>query len=391
MRLGDTIYFDYQSTTPLDERVLSDLDNAYRALWGNPHSVEHAIGWRAEEAVSSATASIAGFIGADPDELIFTSGATEANNLALLGVATASALQTRPRILVSAIEHKCVLEAARTLETQGKAKIESVRVNSEGFVDLNDLETRLDNDVLLVSVMAVNNEIGTIQPLSKIGQLAEKHGTLFHCDAAQAPVATDIDVFDNNIDLLSLSGHKIYGPKGIGALYVRRDLIGSLQPIIYGGGQQQNLRSGTIPTPLCIGMASAIKLLQGDEALTERRELAALRDRFVQLVCDLGWPVRLNGPTSEFRHPGNANLCFDGFSGADILNVLQPRLAASTGSACTSGIVEPSYVLSAIGLPEDQAKASLRFSIGRFTTEDQVVEAVGILDNALQQLAKESA
>lgn len=387
MRVGDTIYLDHQATTPVDERVITRMQPYYREQFGNPHSDDHILGWRASSAVESSVSTISRFIGADPDEVIVTSGATEANNLAILGAARSKALTGRTRILVSAIEHKCVLAAAQAAAEAGSVTIETVPVDEYGFVDLASFEAQLEEDVLLVSVMAVNNEIGTIQPLSEIGALTERWGALFHCDAAQAPVAMAINVVSNHIDLLSLSAHKLYGPKGVGCLYVRRELQGLLEPIIYGGGQQRNLRSGTVPLPLCVGMAAAIELLALPEYEGERQLLSNRRDRFVEGVQATGWPVRMNGPPIDRRHPGNANLRFEGFHAADILNVLQPRVAASTGSACTSGIPEPSHVLRAVGLTEAESESSIRFSLGRLTTDCDVDEAVGLIREALDRLS----
>lgn len=385
LRIGDTIYLDHQATTPVDERVVERMAPYYGELCANPHSDDHILGWRANSAVEESASTIATFIGADPDEIVFTSGATEANNLALLGSARSSSRGSRNRILVSAVEHKCVLAAARAAADAG-LMVETIPVDHAGLIDLDSLATQLDKDVLLVSVMAVNNEIGTIQPIQEIGALTEKHGALFHCDAAQAPIAMALDVFAANIDLLSLSAHKIYGPKGIGCLYVRRDVQERLEPIIYGGGQQLNLRSGTVPVPLCVGMAAAIDLLQEPVYQQERRALQRRRDTFVDRLDATGYLIEINGPTSEHRHPGNANVRFQGIAAADLLYSLQPHVAAATGSACTSGITEPSHVLRAIGLSQHESDASVRFSLGRFTTDADIDTAVNRIGTALQQL-----
>ena len=256
-----TIFADYQATTPVDPRVVESMAPHWSEEFGNPHSNDHMIGWRAADAVREAASSVAGLIGADPDEVTFTSGATEANNLALLGLAR-RAPSDRRRILVSAIEHKCVLAAARALAAREGFTIETIPVDREGFVDLETLERIVDETVLAVSVMAVNNEVGTIQDIEAISKALLSHGVLFHCDAAQAPCAMDVMGLASYADLISLSGHKMYGPKGIGALYIRRDLHQRIEPIIYGGGQQSGLRSGTIPTPLCVGMAAAVDILR---------------------------------------------------------------------------------------------------------------------------------
>ena len=328
--------------------------------------------------------SVGELIGAGPDEIVFTSGATEANNLALFGLAR-RAPESRRRILVSAIEHKCVLEAAKALEGREGFIIESIPVDGRGFVDLNALERMLDDSVLAASIMVVNNEVGTIQDLPEIAGLLARHGTVFHCDAAQAPCAMDTAEVVEYADLVSLSGHKIYGPQGIGALYIRRDLHSGIEPIIYGGGQQNGIRSGTVPVPLCVGMAAAAEIILA-EGHCERLKVSELRNLFFGLLSESGFAVGLNGPEWRWRHPGNANLRFEGFVAQDILGSVQPRLAASTGSACTSGIPEPSHVLRAMGLSADEADSSIRFSFGRFTTEEEVREAAGLVTRVLRVL-----
>ena len=380
-----TIYADYQATTPVDPRVVEQMAPLWSEGFGNPHSNDHVIGWRAAEAVGEAAESVAGLIGADPDEVVFTSGATEANNLALLGLAR-RAPSDRRRILVSAIEHKCVLAAARSLAEHEGFAIETIPVDGEGFVDLADLESMVDETVLAVSVMAVNNEVGTIQDIEGISKMLLPYGVLFHCDAAQAPCAMDMISLAAHTDLISLSGHKMYGPKGIGALYIRRDVQDRIEPIIYGGGQQSGLRSGTLPTPLCVGMAAAVDILRSPEGVEERRHVAEHRDTFVRLLQEHVPTVAINGPTGESRHPGNANLRFDGLAAQDILGSLQPQVAASTGAACTSGIPEPSHVLSALGLDTVDAESSIRFSFGRFTTDAEIREAARLVNETLMAL-----
>ena len=381
-----TIYADYQATTPVDPRVLEKMLPYWGESFGNPHSNDHIVGWKAAEAVRESQTSVAALIGADPDEIVFTSGATEANNLALFGLAR-RAPPSRRRILVSAIEHKCVLAAARALEEREGFTLETIPVDREGFIDLDVLESMLDSSVLVASIMAVNNEVGTIQDLSAITALLARHGAIFHCDAAQAPCAMDVSRLAEYADLISLSGHKIYGPQGIGALYVRRDLQNSMEPIIYGGGQQKGLRSGTVPVPLCVGMAAAAEIVV-EEGPCERLEVAKRRNFYVTLLSDISFPTAINGPAWDRRHPGNANLRFDGFAAQDILGALQPGLAASTGAACTSGIPEPSHVLSAMGLSESEAESSVRFSFGRFNSEVEVREAATLVKKALESLAE---
>ena len=339
----------------------------------------------AQRAIDQSASAIANFIGADPDEIIFTSGATEANHLAILGVAE-RAPQNRCRMLVSAIEHKCVLASASAATRRYGVALELIPAKENGLLDTDWLKANLRNDVLCVAVMAVNNEIGTIQPLDEIGKLCGEVGAVFHCDAVQAPVAMRLNVHEFGIGTLSLSAHKIYGPKGIGAAFLRRDLQDHIAPIIFGGGQQRNLRSGTLPTPLCVGFGSAISILQGSEWDDDRERVKALRDGFERDLRRLGNFVRVNARDAE-RHPGNLNIQFAGYSAHDILLAVQPNLAASTGSACTSGIPEPSHVLRAIGLTESEAESSIRFSLGRFTDQADIEGAVTLLRDALSRVA----
>lgn len=384
MKSTGTIYADYQATTPVDPRVLEKMLPFWGDSFGNPHSNDHVIGWKAAAAVRESLTSVGKLIGADPDEIVFTSGATEANNLALLGLAR-RAPESRRKILVSAIEHKCVLAAASALEEREGFTVETIPVDGKGFVDLHALEGMLDDSVLAVSIMAVNNEVGTIQDLPEITGLVARHGVVFHCDGAQAPCAMDTTHLAEYADLVSLSGHKIYGPQGIGALYIRRDLHSCIEPTIYGGGQQNGLRSGTVPVPLCVGMAEAAEIVVA-EGHYERSRVAEQRDLFVGLLSDSGFAVGVNGPGRKWRHPGNANLRFDGFAAQDILGSVQPRLAASTGAACTSGIPEPSHVLRAMGLSESEADSSVRFSFGRFNSNLEVREAANVVLTALRSL-----
>ena len=387
MKRSNTIYADYQATTPLDPQVLEQMLPFWKESFGNPHSNDHIVGWNAAEAVRKSQTSVASLIGADSDEIIFTSGATEANNLALRGIAR-NAPPNRRRILVSAIEHKCVLASARALQDREGFTVEVIPVDECGFVNMGALKEMLDESVLLASVMAVNNEIGTIQDVPAIAGALAEWGILFHCDAAQAPCAMDLTWIAEHVDLLSLSAHKFYGPQGIGALFIRRYLQSDIEPLIYGGGQQQGLRSGTLPVALCVGMASAAEMiLQKGE--NERPRVNALRDKFVSQLQDAWATVRVNGPVGAWRHPGNANLRFDRYSAHDILGAVQPELAASTGAACTSGLPEPSHVLRAIGLSADEAESSIRFSFGRFTSEEDIVKATALTLNALDEVPRQ--
>lgn len=390
MKIGKTIYLDHQATTPLDSHVLQEMQPYLADGFGNPHATEHSVGWLAAQAVEEAARSVGTMIGADPDEIVFTSGATEANNLALLGLGRRAERNVRKRVLLGAIEHKCILAIGRVLQEQLGYTVEHIPVDFEGRIDLVALESLLDEDVLAVSVMAVNNEIGTIQDIGSISRLTRRFGSILHCDAAQAPCAMGVSGITEHADLVSLSAHKMYGPMGIGALYIRRSLQSRIEPVIFGGGQQNGLRSGTLPTALCVGMGAAAKLISENDAQSERDRLGQLRDLFMSGIRQLPCEVRLNGPEHPVRrHPGNLNIQFVGVDAHDLLSRVQPRLAASTGSACTSGIPEPSHVLSAIGLSPAATESSVRFSLGKHTAEQDVRDAIAILSEALTNLTSE--
>ena len=388
MKIGKTLYLDHQATTPVNVRVLAAMTPYYAESFGNPHSSDHSLGWESESAVEKAATCVARLIGADADEVIFTSGATESNNLALLGLGRRATEGKRRRILVSAIEHKCVLAAARVLQEQFGFVVELIPVDAKGFVKVAALEEALDDDVLIVSVMAVNNEVGTIQDIGRISELVRSYGAVFHSDAAQAPIAMDMKSMASHTDMLSLSAHKMYGPKGIGAIYISRELQDQIEPLIYGGGQQNGLRSGTVPVPLCVGMGAAADIFAAVEAEEKRAQLCRRRDMFIEMLNRLPWPIALNGPQGRACHPGNANIRFMEFSAYDILSTLQPHLAASTGSACTSGIPEPSHVLRAIGLSGEEAESSIRFSLGFDTTDADLAEAVRLITETLTRLTR---
>lgn len=363
------------------------MTDSFGQGFGNPHSSEHALGWRAAKEVELAAVQLGSIVGADADEVIFTSGATEANNLAILGVADHAHAVGRPRVLIAATEHKSVLAAGRTLAQRYGIEVGLIEVDQHGMIDFEQLEAALGREVALVSVMAVNNEIGTVQDVARIGSLVRDAGALFHCDAAQAPCAMEVAGLINHADLISLSAHKIYGPCGIGALVIRRETQSLLTPIIHGGGQQNGLRSGTLPLALCVGFGAAAELFRADDAAAERERISVIRDLFVQLLKDAGHDIELNGAPSSDRHPGNANLFMRGADAADLLAAMQPRLAASSGSACTSGIPEPSHVLRAIGRSADEAASSVRFSFGRHSTEADAREAAAIVSTTLARLS----
>ncbi|MGD9616159.1 MAG: aminotransferase class V-fold PLP-dependent enzyme [Alphaproteobacteria bacterium] len=385
------VYLDNQSTTPLDPRVLDAMMPYFTEEFGNPHSESHVYGKAAGAAVERARDDVARLIGADPREIVFTSGATEANNLALKGVAhfarahPQTGRRPRDRIVALATEHKCVLESAAALEREGFAVV-SVPVGPNGLVSLDRLADALDERTLILSVMAAHNEIGVVQPLAEIGALCRSHGVLFHTDAAQAFGKIPLDVEAMKIDLMSISGHKVYGPKGVGALYIRRRPRVRLLPLFDGGGQERGLRSGTLPTPLCVGLGRAAAIAR-DEMDAEAVRLRGLRDRLQASLTRRVAGLRVNGDTAQ-RLPGNLNLSFPGLTAPELIAAC-PTVAMSTGSACTSASVEPSYVLRALGLSDALANASIRLGLGRFTTEDDVDFTADALAAAASRLHAE--
>jgi len=387
MRVKQTLYFDHQATTPIAPKVLEAMMPHLGEQFANPHSMDHQLGWAADAEVKRAKDQVACLVVADQDEIIFTSGATEANNLALLGLCRGMVRGGRKKVLMSAIEHKSVLAVGRVMRDHLGFQVRLIPVGPDGTVDLQWLKDNLDDEVLLVSIMAINNEVGTVQDIASMAKLAGSVGSYFHCDASQAPFhGMGSDCFAD-VDLISLSGHKMYGPKGIGTLVIRRRLQQNVEPMIYGGGQQSGLRSGTLPTFLCVGMGAAAELMRQPEMENQMSRVRMLRDEFVRRLLAADDRIQLNGPPLEIRHIGNSNLRFDGFNAADLLGRLQPRLAASTGSACTSGIPESSHVLRAIGLSTEQADSSIRFSFGVDTSEVDIEEGVALVLGAMAKCA----
>jgi cysteine desulfurase len=387
MQFANTIYLDYQASTPLDPRVSDAMQQADKRCFANPHSVQHLLGQQSAEAVDTARAAIEHLIGAKPEEVIFTSGATEANNQAIATVLLGNT-SSRNTILISEIEHKCVKNAAFFYAAKLGAVVKEIPVLASGQVDVEAYQSMLSDDVLLVSIMAVNNEIGSIQDIPSLAQMAHDHGALFHCDAAQAPEAIDIDIDDWQVDMLSLSAHKVYGPKGVGALFMKNSLQAKLPPFIHGGGQQAGMRSGTLPTNLCVGLAEALKL-SSLEADTSRARLATLQQRFISGLSAKGVRFSLNG-SEDNRHPANVNLRFADVDATALLDSIQQELCASTGSACNSEMVLLSHVLKAIGLSDAEVQSSVRFSLGRFSDEAQVDAAITIIHRAVVALMEEA-
>ncbi len=372
------IYLDNHATTPVDPRVLAAMRPWWEDNFANPGSVEHTLGRAAEEAVEQARAHIADLIGADAKEIVLTSGATEANNLAIKGAARFAAAQgsDRRRIVTVATEHKCVLESVKALEAEGFEPV-FLPVDSNGLLDLDALRAAVGDTTLLVSVMAVNNEIGVIQDLAAIGAIVKAAGALFHTDAAQAAGRIPLDVGDIGADLLSLSAHKIYGPKGIGALYVRRRPRVRIAPLVSGGGQERGLRSGTLAPPLVVGFGEAARVAAIEHMLDAGR-IGGQRDRFLAALTAAVPGVAINAADAP-RVTGNLNLAFPGGVAAQDIMAAAPGVCVSTGSACSSAEIEPSYVLRAIGLEDARARATLRIGIGRFTSPADVDRAAAML------------
>lgn len=361
------LYLDFQATTPMDPRVLDAMLPFQVNFYGNPHSRTHAYGWESESAMERARKQVADLIGADPREIVFTSGATESNNMAVKGVARFYG-QKKRHVITTQTEHKCVLDSCRILESEGFS-VTYLPVQSNGLVDMELLEKSIRPDTSLVSIMTVNNEIGVKQPIRDIGRLCRSRGVFFHTDGAQAVGKIPLNVSELNVDLMSISGHKIYGPKGVGALFVRRRPRVRLEPLQSGGGQERGLRSGTVPTPLAVGLGAACAIAQTEMEYDHRR-ISALAQRLVQKITSEIPDVIMNGDPEQ-RYPGCVNLSFAYVEGESLLMALKD-VALSSGSACTSASLEPSYVLRAIGADEDLAHSSIRFGIGRFTTEEEV-------------------
>ncbi|OKH22994.1 IscS subfamily cysteine desulfurase [Hydrococcus rivularis NIES-593] len=362
------IYLDCHATTPMDKRVLDAMLPYFSEHFGNPSSITHVYGWEAEAAVKKAREMLADAIGCTPEEIVFTSGATEANNLAIKGVAEAYFSKGR-HIITPQTEHNAVLDPCHYLESLG-FEVTFLPVRQDGLIDLEELEEAIRPDTILVSVMAANNEIGVIQPLEEIGKICRQHEVLFHTDAAQAIGKIPLDVQKMKIDLMSLTAHKVYGPKGIGALYVRRrNPRVNLAAQMHGGGHERGMRSGTLCTPQIVGFAKAVELGLAELKSESKRQMQ-LRERLWQQLAQLDG-IHLNGHPTQ-RLPGNLNISVEGVDGAALLLGLQPVVAVSSGSACSSTSTAPSHVLTALGHSQSLAYASIRFGIGRFTTTEEI-------------------
>ena len=369
------IYFDYSATTPVDKRVAEKMMQYMTTdgFYGNPASRSHKFGWQAEEAVDIARNQIADLINADPREIVITSGATESDNLAIKGAANFYSKKGK-HIITCKTEHKAVLDTCRELERQG-FEVTYLDPEENGLIDLNKLASAMRDDTILVSIMHVNNEIGVIQDIAEIGEMCRSRKIIFHVDAAQSVGKIHIDLQALKVDLLSISAHKMYGPKGIGALYVRRKPRIRLEAQMHGGGHERGMRSGTLATHQIVGMGEACRIAK-EELAQDRKHVTAMRDRLWAGLNSME-QVFVNGDFDK-RYPGNLNVSFNFVEGESLIMALKD-LAVSSGSACTSASLEPSYVLRALGLNDEMAHSSIRFSFGRFTTEEEIDHAIDII------------
>lgn len=380
------IYLDCHATTPVDERVLAAMLPYFTERFGNPSSISHVYGWEAEAAVKQTREILAAAINATPEEIVFTSGATEANNLAIKGVAEAY-FQKGQHIITVATEHSAVLDPCKYLKTLG-FEITILPVQKDGLIDLTELEKAFRPETILVSVMAANNEIGVLQPLAEIGEMCRDRNIIFHTDAAQAIGKIPLDVQAMKIDLMSLTAHKVYGPKGIGALYVRRrNPRVQLAPQQHGGGHERGMRSGTLYTPQIVGFGKAVEIALAEQ-ITENQRLTQLRQRLRSQLSQLEG-IHLNGHPTQ-RLAGNLNISVEGVDGAALLLGLQPIMAVSSGSACSSATTAPSHVLTALGHSEQLAYASVRFGIGRFNTPEEIDIVAKYAIATIQSLRKQT-
>jgi cysteine desulfurase len=374
------IYLDYSATTPVDPRVAGKMIPYLTEFFGNPASRSHAFGWKAEQAVEEARGHVAALINADPKEIVWTSGATEGNNLAIKGAAHFYKTKGK-HIITQKTEHKAVLDTCRELERQG-FEVTYLEVGDNGLVSLESFEAAIRPDTILASIMMVNNEIGVIQPVWQIAELCKKKGLIFHCDAVQAAGKIEIDLQKLKADLLTITAHKMYGPKGIGALYVRRKPRVRIEAQIHGGGHERGFRSGTLATHQIVGFGEAARLAKAEMA-TENERVRALRDRLLRGIKDVE-EAYVNGDL-ERRVPHNLNVSFNFVEGESLIMAVKD-LAVSSGSACTSASLEPSYVLRALGRSDELAHSSIRFTLGRFTTEEEVDYAAELIKKKVAKL-----
>ena len=380
----DPIYLDSHATTPVDPRVLEALLPFFTGHFGNASSRNHPFGWKAAKAVEQAREQVASLVGARLREIVFTSGATESNNLAIKGIARRAPAGRRHIVTIST-EHRAVLDPCRALEHDG-FRVTYLDVDTEGKVDLDRLRDVVQQETLLVSTMSANNEIGVLHPLAEIAKVAHERGALFHCDAAQSAGLIPLNVKELDVDLVSLSAHKMYGPKGVGALYIaKRTTPIEIEPLIDGGGHERGFRSGTLNVPAIVGFGKAAELC-GELAERDVAQLRALRDRLWSALSSLDG-VRLNGPL-EPRLPNNLNVRVAGVHGESLLKAIAGDIAVSSGAACATASAEPSHVLRAVGLSDEAARASIRFGLGRFNTETEIDAAATIVSDAVRHLRR---
>lgn len=376
MQVGETIYLDYQAATPLDERVLRVMQAAYAMHFANPHAADHALGWRAAAAIEAAASQVAALFGLQADDVVFTSGASEANAMAM-HAAKAVALQTgRTEVLIGAADHRSIRNEAKN----SGLTVKYISLDGRGAPNPDQLQEIISDDTALVSVVGVNNENGAIAELASISAICKKRSVLFHADLAQAPLAMDVDLLDLDVPFATVSAHKLYGPKGVGAFLTGPGASELVNPVVVGAGQQGGRRGGTMPTELIAGFGEACRLVSMNGP-TERERVASIRDRFVKILEERQIASLVGGRTN--RHPGNALVHFRGQNAADLLARLQPHIAASTQSACSSGTIEPSHVLSAMGVDRETASECIRFSFGRFSDDRQIDHALASICDAV--------
>ncbi len=382
-KLNRPVYLDNHATTQTDPRVVEAMLPYFNKSFGNPHSGSHYYGWEAADAVELARGQVADSIGASPEEIYFTSGATEANNIALKG-ATRFYREKKNHIVTCVTEHPCILDSAHDLASEG-TRVTFLEVGSDGLIDLDNLKDAITDDTLLVSVMTVQNEIGTVQPIAEIGELCHQHEVLLHTDAAQALGKMSLDVKAMNVDLMSITGHKVYGPMGCGALYLTKKPRVKIKPLFSGGGQEKSIRPGTLPAPLCVGFGKTCELA-AIEVEGEAKRLRQMRDELLTTLNNNLFGVHVNGGMKQ-RIPGNLNISVEGVDAESLMAAL-PDLAVSSGSACTSASAKASYVLDAIGLTTDLAESSLRIGLGRFTLQEEVNYAANRLIEEIRNIRK---
>lgn len=380
--MNKPLYIDHQATTPVESSVLDAMKPFWSESFGNPHSNGHIVGWHSNSEIQKSKQHISKMIGSSIDEIFFTSGATESNNIAAFALCDLSRLYPeRRQILLSPIDHKCIIQASLFWAKNFKLNVKMLQVDAEGYIDLDFLSDSLKTPTLFCSIGFVNNEIGTIQDIESISQILREKDCFFHSDAAQAPKTLDCKHLANLTDILSFSGHKIGGPPGIGFLYINAQLQDTLTPLIQGGGQQNGVRPGTLPLPLCVGIGKACQILTDKKAAEQRHKVYKLRNYFYAGLLDLKPNIILNGPPLEDRHVGNLNISFLDLDASELLMSLQPNVCASTGSACSSGTLENSHVLTALGLSSERSSSALRFSFSYLNSIEE-------MDIALEYIRK---